>query len=317
MMQLVRQPFGTYEEYVLHNPRRGDAAYIVPAYGARLRHLVLAQGGQPVPLIQGATTEADFLADGGYPSAHLFPFPSRIRDGKYTFQGQTYFFPINEPARGHAIHGFVHDEVFEVLQQEATAQHARLTLRRAYRGGFPGYPFSFDLDVTYTLTAGGVLELAYQLCNVGTTPLPAGLGWHPYFGIGGTRDTWEINLPVREAVVLDDRMMPAGTEPFAEAGTWVPLRDRTLDDAFALADPEADGGTTTRLRDSRTGRTFHLWQERGAGKFEYLVVYTPGETDRIAIEPLSCNVDAFNTGEGLLVLPPGQTHALRCRVWLA
>ncbi len=316
-MNLTRQAFGTLTEYVLHNPRRGDAVYVVPEHGARIRHLVLAHARQPVTVIQGARTEDEFLADGGYPSAHLFPFPSRIRDGRYRFGGREYFLPLNEPDRGHALHGFVHDEAFEVLAQEASARHARLTLRRGYRGGFPGYPFPFDFDVTYTLGADGVLELGYRITNTGTTPLPAGLGWHPYFRLGGTRGTWEIKLPTREAIVLDERMMPAGREPFAEGHTWLPLSGRTLDSAFALDAPDADGGSLTQLRDTATRRTLNLWQERGAGKFEYLVVYTPGETDRIAIEPLSCNVDVFNLGEGLLMLEPGQTQEVSCRVWLS
>lgn len=316
-INLTHYSFGSLTEYVLHNPRRGDAAFLVPEYGARLRHLVLAQASQPVIVIQGAKTEEEFIHDSGYPSAHLFPFPSRIRDGRYPFQGREYFLPINEPDRGHAIHGFVHDEAFQVLTEEATDDYARLTLRRHYTGGFPGYPFPFDLDITYTLHADGVLELGYRLTNTGPSPLPAGFGWHPYFRIGGTRATWEINLPTREAILLDDRMMPTGREPFAGGHAWLPLRDRSLDNAFALDASDADGGSLTRLRDTATNRTLHLWQERGPGKLEYLVVYTPGETDRIAIEPLSCNVDVFNSGEGLLVLQPGDTHTLRSRLWLS
>lgn len=316
-MNLTHHAFGSLTEYVLHNPRRGDAVYVVPEHGARLRHLVLAHASQPVTVIEGAKSSDEFLQDGGYPSAHLFPFPSRIRGGQYRFGGREYFLPINEPDRGHAIHGFVHDEPFEVLLQETTDTQARLTLRRRYTGGFPGYPFPFDFDVTYTLQADGVLELGYRLTNTGPSPLPAGLGWHPYFRIGGTRATWEINLPAREVIVLDDRMMPSGRAPFAEGHTWLPLRDRSLDNAFALDVPNADGGSLTRLRDTATQRTLNLWQERGAGKMEYLVVYTPGETDRIAIEPLSCNVDVFNSGEGLLIVPPGETHTLRSRLWLS
>ena len=36
----------------------------------------------------------------------LFPTPNRVRDSKFTFEGQTYTFPANE--RTHFIHGLVH-----------------------------------------------------------------------------------------------------------------------------------------------------------------------------------------------------------------
>ncbi|MNY57496.1 hypothetical protein D3C86_1937160 [compost metagenome] len=50
-----------------------------------------------------------------------------------------------------------------------------------------------------------------------------------------------------------------------------------------------------------------IQQEAGEGKFNYLVVYTPPARDCVAIEALTANVDAFNTGEGLNILAPGHS----------
>ncbi|MCB0643138.1 MAG: hypothetical protein KDC44_15925, partial [Phaeodactylibacter sp.] len=45
------------------------------------------------------------------------------------------------------------------------------------------------------------------------------------------------------------------------------------------------------------------------GKYNFLQVFTPDHRQSIAIEPMTCNVDAFNNREGLIVLKPGEAHA--------
>ncbi|MCY7409991.1 MAG: hypothetical protein LH473_06945, partial [Chitinophagales bacterium] len=63
----------------------------------------------------------------------------------------------------------------------------------------------------------------------------------------------------------------------------------------------------TVLASRNTGVRLIVGQQTGPGKLNYLVCYTPSNRDSIAIEPLTANVDAFNNGEGLTILQPGET----------
>ena len=47
--------------------------------------------------------------------------------------------------------------------------------------------------------------------------------------------------------------------------------------------------------------------EADAAQFPFFQVFTPPHRESIALEPMSCNVDAFNNGEGLVSLEAGET----------
>nr|MCU0326080.1 hypothetical protein [Spirosomataceae bacterium] len=73
-------------------------AVIIPEIGAILAELVI----DGCSIITCPVFDDDYLR--GKPSAFLFPFPNRLEDGKYTFEGHEYQMPITEPARQNAIH---------------------------------------------------------------------------------------------------------------------------------------------------------------------------------------------------------------------
>jgi aldose 1-epimerase len=71
-----------------------------------------------------------------------------------------------------------------------------------------------------------------------------------------------------------------------------------------------------RLSSATGGRRVTLWMDE---HFRYVQVYTadavPDAARRrrsIAIEPMTCAPDAFNSGAGLLVLEPGAGFIGRC-----
>ena len=127
------------QEIILNSSQSGTYAKIFPEIGGILIELVLDNESVIVCPIQGDDYKK------GFPSAFLFPFPSRIEDGKYSFEGQDYQLPINEPARGHAIHGFVAHQKFEVKSVSENA----VSLIYKYAGDYEGYPFPFDFEITY------------------------------------------------------------------------------------------------------------------------------------------------------------------------
>ncbi|AQG78230.1 aldose 1-epimerase [Spirosoma montaniterrae] len=328
--QITTQPFGTLPdetepliEYVLEHTETGEFATIIPGFGAVLRRLVLRRNDDVYALIKAPDSAQSLFADESYASALLYPFPSRIRHGIYRFEGEDYALAMNEVSRDNALHGFVHGRVFSVISQETTPNYARLTLRYDYAGDTVGYPFPFSLTMVYELALANrlllgshvendqmcALRVSYAALNTGPTPCPAAFGWHPYFTFTEEPiDDLTLSLPARSQITLNDSMLPSGKQPLENAETFS-LRDRELDTPFAVeptgipavGQPFAE----TVLTSTKTGAKLIVGQQTGAGKLNYLVCYTPGRRDSIAIEPQTASVDAFNNGDGLAVLNPG------------
>lgn len=322
------QPFGILPnaesseplvEYVVKSIETGEGFSVIPAHGGILRQLVLGPKSTLMPVLRAPDSPQTLLADETYASALLYPFPSRVRHGIYQFDGQDYALPMNEPARDNAIHGLVHPQPFRVVRQEADADQAVLALQYDADDSISGYPFPFSLRVTYMLTAppadhpnlSCTLAVAFSAQNTGTTRCPAAFGWHPYFTLNGeATDDLTIDMPVSEVIELDDNLLPTGRTPFTNEKR-MSLHERNLDNAFAVThQPE---GVTTVLHSPRQQVSLHIWQSQA---FPYLVVYTPGRRDNIAIEPLTANVNAFNTGEGLHILEPGGEFQGQIKVWM-
>ncbi|GAA4397102.1 aldose 1-epimerase [Nibrella viscosa] len=330
--EIFHRQFGLMVEYVLHNTQTGEYAVIVPAHGAMVRGLVLRKEKELISLIDAPASEQALVADETYASALLFPFPSRIRHGIYFFEGESYTLPMNEASRDNAIHGFVAGKPFELFDQQVTGHAASLTLRYLHHGPaedlYTGYPFPFELRVTYTLESApgspSVFYVRYQVQNLSLSrSCPVAFGWHPYFTFNDEPvDDLTIHIPSQTAVSLDENMLPDGIEPFnlsgSTGGVTIPairLHDRELDNVFVV-DPAA-GSVETVLSSARHKASLHVWQETGPGKFNYLVVFTPPARNRIAIEPLTGNVNAFNNQEGLIVLAPNEVAEGTIKVWLS
>ncbi len=303
-------------ELVLHNTATGEFAIIIPGYGGMLRQLVLRQGEQRFSVIEAPESPQALFADETYSSRLLYPFPGRIEHGVYTFEGVDYALHMNETRRNHALHGLVYTTPFAVISEETTETMARLTLRYTHTGEQTGYPFPFELTISYTLTANG-LTLAYSGLNNGSSPSPSAFGWHPYFTLkpfphtvepgvveaDNLLDEMTLTLPVQSVVVLGDDMMPTGTVNPLATNVFT-LKNWEVDAPFIVSKSDADYAES-RLTAPKQGTSLVISQQTGPGKLGYLVVFTPPKRDRIAIEPQTANVNAFNTGEGLAVLEPG------------
>lgn len=332
--QISSQPFGQLPtdrvpltEYLLEHTETGEFVTVIPAFGAVLRRLVLRKGNHLYALLQSPDSPQALLADESYANALLYPFPSRIRHGIYTFQEEAYALTMNEVRHDNALHGFVHGKPFSVVSQEATATEAQLVLRYDHAGDTPGYPFPFALTIAYQLvladhlTEGSprnndrrcALKISFTAHNTGLVPAPAAFGWHPYFTFKqDTADTEEsvddmtLAMPARNAIELDETMIPTGKYVFRQAET-VPLRGQELDSIFRITSSDAQSYAETILTSGTTGARLIVGQQTGTGKLNYLVCYTPARRDSLAIEPLTANVNAFNNGDGLAVLNPNET----------
>lgn len=303
-------------EYILQNTQTGEFAVIIPGYGGILRQLILRHGEHQYSVVAAPESPQALFAGETYASTLLYPFPSRIEHGIYSFEGVDYALPMNETRRNHALHGLVYNQPFSVLSDESTDTMAQLTLRHTHIGDHSGYPFPFELTIVYTLTADG-LTLTYSALNNGPSSSPSAFGWHPYFTLKpyphhvemGVAEADEIindmtlTLPVQSAVVLNDAMIPTGKVNPLATNTFT-LKNWVVDAPFVVTKTEREY-VESRLDSPKKGISLIISQESGPGKLGYIVAYTPPKRDCIAIEPQTANVNAFNNGDGLSVLEPG------------
>ncbi|MBP2474979.1 aldose 1-epimerase [Crossiella equi] len=237
--------------------------------------------------------------------AVLVPWPNRVRDGRWPYEGGTQQLALTEPARGNASHGLVRHLTWRVEERLADT----ITLA-ADVNVQPGWPVRLRTWVTYRVHADG-LDVRHTVHNLGSKPVPFGVGAHPYPRAGhAATDSCTLQLAATTAVGLDEeKKVPVGAaEPVA--GTDLDfarprlLAGVELDTAFGGCEPGADGLVHHVLRGPDGG--VELWADP---VFRWVQVYTPGGfPDRgraVAIEPMTCPPDALNSGVDLLTLAPG------------
>ncbi|CAN5276511.1 aldose 1-epimerase family protein [soil metagenome] len=269
---------------------------VVTESGAALR--VLTYAGRD--LVDGFAEDA--MSAGGRGQL-LMPWPNRIRDGHYSFDGQDFQLALTEPKRNNASHGLARWAAWTV--EEHTAHSVSLQYRLMAQSG---YPWLVDLHVLYDLSADG-LTVTQTATNLSDRPAPYASGAHPYLTVGdGPVDTWELTLPAATRSITDDRLIPVGLE--AVSGTPYDFRERralgdvALNHTFTDLERDEQGMATTRLRDPATGREVEVWVD---AHHPWVLLYTAdgvAATARrsLAIEPMTANADAFRTGDDLITL---------------
>jgi len=236
----------------------------------------------------------------------LIPWPNRIQDGRYSFDGQEHQLPIDDIAEQDAIHGLVRWASWTARE---LAEH-RVVMEHVLHPR-PGYPFSLALSVEYGLSEEG-LCVRTTATNCGTRPCPYGSGNHPYLAVSERVDPLRLRVPARTILRADERGIPVGRLP-VEGTDYDFRRPRTigatvLDHAFTDLERGADGRARIELRDQDRGDGVTLWVDE---TYPYVMVFTgdplPDVRRRsLAVEPMTCPPNAFRSGRDLLRLEPGQ-----------
>jgi|SRR5690554_8591 len=283
-----------------------SSATLYPVLGGMLNSLEFATAVGMRNVIDGVAAN-QLPANPGYRSAVLFPFPNRLRDGRYRFAGKAHQFAVNEAVTRTALHGFLYRTVASVTAQEQTATKHSVSLSYHYKAE-PGYPFAADVELHYSLHAEGALDVALTVTNTDVCAIPVGIGWHPYYTLGCDLADCQLQTPPLRRCQIDERMLPDGDYVADERFTTPVLLGATqLDNCFAL-DSGVEAQQRVNFFSDKAGFGLQLWQQTGAHKMNFLQLYTPPERKSLAIEPMSCGIDALNTGEGLQVLEPGQQY---------
>jgi aldose 1-epimerase len=257
-----------------------------------------AVGGRDVLLGYGVEERA-----AGGRAQLLVPWPNRLQDGRYDFDGRTHQLPLDEPASRNAIHGLVRWASWSVVERHPD----RVTLEHVLHPR-PGYPFTLDLRVEYALSAEG-LTVRTTATNIGSERCPFGCGAHPYLTVGTeTVDDVILRLPARTALRSDERGLPV--DVLAVEGTELDFRSsRTIGETrldHGFTDLERDAASVSRVElTGGDGSRTALWMDES---YPYVMVFT-GDIDEIgrrglAVEPMSCPPNAFRSGDAV-VLEPG------------
>ncbi len=233
----------------------------------------------------------------------LVPWTNRIRDGRYTFDGIEQQLALTEPDKGNAIHGLGRWARWSMLEQ--TGNSVRLGLDVVPQ---KGYPFELHAEVRYHfLDTWPGLMVQLSATNTGTVRAPFGMGSHPYLSTRGApiNDTF-FAVPARKTFDVDEQQIPVRTRALRKEEKLpnpTLLGKRRFDMGLTGIKFE-DGFAEVELK-SLTGAEARMWFEK---EFGYLQVYTvnevtPGQPG-IAVEPMTCAPNAFNSGDGLIVLEP-------------
>lgn len=279
----------------------GDQQAVVVEVGGGLRWY--CAGGRE--LVDGYG--ADEMSSSGRGQV-LMPWPNRLQDGNYEFDGRRHQLPLNEPERHNAIHGLVRWAPWTATEQEPHRVVMQYVLHPQ-----PGYPFTLGLSIEYALSGSG-LQVRTTATNLGAEACPFGAGAHPYLTLGTpTIDDLTLRVPARTVLRSDERGLPIGSE--AVAGTAYDFRQKQrigstrLDHAFTDLERDQDGIARVALRDANSDARVCLWVDRS---YPYLMLFTGdaiADLSRrrrgLAVEPMSCPPNAFRTGDAVVRLEPG------------
>lgn len=263
----------------------------------------LNQGGRLSNLVfEDTQVLADFDAstyENNYASSILFPFVSRIKDGKYTFNNLKYKLNCNEVDKNNALHGLIYNKTFVCTKKALTLNDASVTLQYKDYGKHQGFPFKFNIELTYTLNEKGII-VSVSIANKDKKTFPFSLGWHPYF-YSKKLDNSTLNFSSNKKYVFDNQQIISGT---TDLNIEMPfqLKAVTLDDCYLLKTNEIDFSTPE-----------YSFKIESTSKENFLQLYTPEVCNVIAIEPMTGTGNNFNNEIGLQTLQPNETYNMK---WL-
>lgn len=294
--------------------RHGDYEAVIASIGATVRSLTHAGRDLVVPFAEDEVRPA-------YRGVTLAPWPNRVVDGRYTFAGVQEQLPLTEPARGHALHGLAcwldfrpetyvdasrdHVELFAVIEPQA------------------GYPHRVRIEVAFRLDDDG-LHTTVTATNVGDSAAPYGTGPHPYLAVGPDGlDAAMVHIPASTVVTtVGERLLPGPVKSLDEHPEFDfraerVLGDVAIDHAFGGLSWDDEGLTAVTLQNPDGTGVVMEWDQA----CPWVQVHTadrgasdPAHRIGLAIEPMTCPPDAFNSGVDLVALEPGAQHQAWWRI---
>lgn len=300
-----------------HTLRSGDYEGVIASVGASTRVLRYGERDLIVP----------FAADEVRPAfrgATLAPWPNRVVDGIYHFDGTQRQLPLTEPARGHALHGLVVWSDFTLIDKGSDHVSLSTTIQPQ-----TAYPWRIKVTTAFTLDESGLTQSVTAL-NLSESTAPWGTAPHPYLVAGaGEVDDWTLELPASKVLeVTDERLLPTELRAVEIDATRFDFRaprriaQERIDHAFTDLKVTGNGITAMRLTSADGTGVAMIWDRT----CQWVQIHTadnptdPSHHRRgLAVEPMTCAPDAFNASSyrhdvGLVRLGPGQTSTASWKI---
>lgn len=302
------------EAVTIIDPATGTQAKIATELGFNCFDFTASINNETVALLDAPE---DFLEGDAKPTRYgipiLFPFPNRIRLGKFQWNGKEYELPLNGP-HGNAIHGFCLDRPWRITEQTQSSVTGEFQLSVDAADRINLWPADFILRVTYEVI-GNRLHSQIDVENPDSQPLPWGFGTHAYFklpfGKNSSASQCIVKAPASQEWVLKD-FLPTGEiipvpEP-ANLQSGKPFGELSLDNVLTGL-PKDEEILECILTDEQAG--ISMKQTCPLDVFRELVAFTPAERDAVCLEPYTCvtdaiNLDAQGVDAGWQVLNPGE-----------
>lgn len=244
---------------------------LLPAWGGRIAHLRADGLDLLLPITAGAFDPLDWPRAGAYP---LMPYSNRIRNAHLHFAGRDYPLPAHPAAQPHTLHGVAHTVPWQVVEEE----DQQLTLACDYLGEH--WPWAFRAEQRFVLD-GKRLRIELALVNRGDTPMPAGLGLHPYFQ---RHPGLKVRYQVGREWQIDAQYLATGDSCEVTQALLI-----EADGAQALAHYQScwDG----HLQLDYTIGSLCL---QASAPLSHFVAFAPAGSPYLCLEPVSHLADAFN-----------------------
>jgi aldose 1-epimerase len=289
--------------------KKGDAEYrwnsgpfqigIVPQGGAISRiDWIRPDGKGTVNLLRPVTEQA--IASGNPSSLGCFPmvpFANRLAFSEFEFDGRIVKVPANRPPSPHAIHGFGRGALWNIERPTVDS------LRFNHKHDDPESGFVYVAWQEFKVTPDDVtIEIGVR--HLGRTPMPYGIGLHPWFPGG---DHVSVQFIATDCFGTDDDMLPT-TRTVIDLGRdfsdgKMIRHNRGLDVHYTGWHREAD----------------MVWEDAGysvkmlaSDRFSNLQFYIPEDGKTFCVEPVTHVPNVHNRPEfkefgDLLVLDKNQT----------
>lgn len=281
--------------------RRGSARAVATELAAGLR--LYSRSG-----VLLTETYGDAEIPPGGAGITLAPWANRVEDGVWYLDGKKQQLDITEVSKNNASHGLLRNASYGLVEESQYSVALEATV-------FPqhGYPFLLRHRVQYLLAEDLGLVVRQTLINDSRTPAPFVLGAHPYLRLGDTDvEGLVLTVGADTRLVSDERLIPRSSEPVGgDTDLRSGRRVGDLDVDVALTDLAFDGGVARHTLTAPDGRSVSIWQD-DACQYVHVFVSTkfPGRSRAVAVEPMTGPANAFNSGDGLRWLPPGESFTM-------
>ena len=281
--------------------RRGDALAVVTELAAGLRSF--SRGGTLL-----TETYGDDQIAPGAAGITLAPWANRVEDGKWFLNGKKQQLDITEVARNNASHGLLRNSAYALVDESEHSVTLEATI-------FPqhGYPFLARHRVQYQLGDELGLVVRQTLLNDAKEQAPFVLGAHPYLRLGDTPvEDLVLTVAADTRLVADERLIPRSTAAVqGETDFRAGQNIAALAVDVALTGLHFEAGKARHTLAGKDGRNVSLWQDE-ACQYVHVFVSTeyPGRSRAVAVEPMTGPANAFNSGDGLRWLNPGESFTI-------